>query len=273
MTEDLWNECNAYLDQQLKKNKRTGRTAKHLLAGYVHCECGKKMYVFTGSPSYTCPICKTKIRVEDLDEIYHGELKEFLYADQDGEGYQEKLQHQLQEKRALLDATSKEYKTLEVDMQELVRMRVQKELSSEDFPRHYQPLKLRFDQLEHPLSKLQAELDHLTVQAASAGTVLLEAKDLYQRWPAMSFDEKRTIVEAITDEIVIGKETIRIKLANVPSPHTPSLQNGTNKQRNHKDSSTQSTRNSPENRSPSLPAISSPVALQSAVALLPAQYV
>lgn len=241
VTEELWNECNAYLDQQLKKNKRAGRTAKHLLAGYVLCECEKKMYVFTGSPSYTCATCKTKIRVDDLDEIYHGELKEFFYAEGDGQGYQDYLQQQLQEKQALLETTSREYKTLEADMQELVRMRVQKELSPEDFTRHFQPLKVRFEQLENPIAKLQAELDHLTVQAASAGSVLSEAKDLYQRWPTMPFDERRGIVEAITEEIVIGKETIRIKLVHVPSPHTPSLQNGTNKQRNHTDSSKRST--------------------------------
>lgn len=227
----LWNECNAYLDQQLKKHKRTGRVAKYLLAGYIQCECGKKMYVSTGSPSYACSICKTKIRIEDVDDIYRDELKEFLYADREGSDHQAHIQIQLQEKQALLETTGCEYRKLEADMQELVAMRVRKELNAEDFTRHYQPLKNRFEQLSNPLSQVQAQIDYLTIQAASAGAVIAEARDLYQRWPDMPFAEKRSIVEAITVQIVIGKETIKTKLANVPPAHTPSPQNGTNNQR------------------------------------------
>jgi site-specific DNA recombinase len=42
--EDLWNECNAILDEQRNKGKRPAKKAVHLFAGLAHCECGEKMY-------------------------------------------------------------------------------------------------------------------------------------------------------------------------------------------------------------------------------------
>jgi site-specific DNA recombinase len=164
-------------------------------------------------------------------DIYREELKEFLYADKEGSDYQAHIQIRLQEKQALLETTGSEYRKLEADMQELVAMRVRKELNAEDFTRHYQPLKNRFEQLGNPLSEVQAQIDYLAIQAASAGAVIAEARDLYQRWPDLPFVEKRSIVDAITDAIIIGGETIQIKLAYVPPAHTPSPQNSTNNQR------------------------------------------
>jgi len=55
-----------------------------------------------------------------------------------------------------------------------------------------------------------------------------EAKDLYNRWPKMPFEEKRTIIEVITEKITVGKEDISINLTYIPS----SLGNPGKKQHN-----------------------------------------
>jgi site-specific DNA recombinase len=52
--ETLWNDCNAILEQQVRKRGNVGPRTVHLLAGYVYCTCGNKMYVFTETPSYKC---------------------------------------------------------------------------------------------------------------------------------------------------------------------------------------------------------------------------
>jgi site-specific DNA recombinase len=49
VSEDLWNECNAALDAQREKGKRTTRRTLHLFAGLTYCACGPKMYVLSNS--------------------------------------------------------------------------------------------------------------------------------------------------------------------------------------------------------------------------------
>ena len=70
--------------------------------------------------------------------------------------------------------------------------------------------------MEADLPRLQAELDALKINQLSSEEVMAEAADLYGRWPKLSFDEKRRIVESITDRIVIGKEDVDISLCYLP---------------------------------------------------------
>jgi len=117
-------------------------------------------------------------------------------------------------------------------MNELVAMRLSGEISKESFPKHYKPLEERLNQIENQLPELMAEVDFLKIQILSSDTILRDAKDLYERWPQMPFEEKRTIIEVITDNLTIGKEDIAIKLAYIPA----GIGNQGNKQHNFTDS-------------------------------------
>lgn len=115
-------------------------------------------------------------------------------------------------------------------MEELVNMRVNRELSRENFQKYYQPLEEQIAQLDRYIPELEAEVDFLRIQNLSSDTVLQEAKNLYNRWGEMPFEEKRSIVEIITEKIEIGKEDITISLSYLPTPNLS--QNGGTKQRN-----------------------------------------
>ncbi len=239
ITEELWNECNAILDQQERKRTSVGPRVAHLLSGYVYCTCGKKMYVFTESPVYKCKACKRKITVPDLDEIYHDQLKSFLLTDGDIDSINGKSENAIKEKEDLLKAVNEEYERLSKDVEKWLALRVSGEFSKDDFAKVYRPAEQRLRQIEKQMPELEAEMDFLKIQYLSNDTIIQEAKDLYSRWPELPFEEKRTIIETITEKIVVNTDSINISLSYTPSHDL--ILNGGKKQRGIKDSLKRST--------------------------------
>lgn len=237
--EMLWNECNLLLVQQEKKRVVLGPRTVHLLAGYVYCNCGSKMYVYTETPVYKCKVCKHKIAVADLDEIFHEQLKSFLLTDADIETITLKSNALINDKESLLKTIKTEYDKLIKKTEEQMNLRIEKELSKEEFARFYKPTEIQLRQIEQQIPELEAEIDFLKIQYLSSDTVIQEAKDLYRNWHSLPYDEKRTIVETITQRIEIDRDSIHISLAYLPAPHL-SL-NGVKKERNSRDSYWQST--------------------------------
>lgn len=225
----VWETCNQILYEQEKKNKRVGPRAVHLLSGFVRCTCGKKMYIFhQNNPIYVCAPCKTRIHAKDLDEIYYEQLKTFLLTETDVNEYLSKTNSEIQNKESLLKVLTDEATTLRKKKTDLVNLRLANELTKETFGEVYQPLEERLLQIDNQLPEIQAELDFLKIQHLSSDVVLNDAKDLYTKWPDLAFEEKRTIVEVITDSITVGKEDISFKLAYLPT-HS---QNAVNSQQN-----------------------------------------
>ncbi len=225
VSEEIWNECNQILDQQERKIVKPGPRVNHLLSGYIHCECGKKMYVYHTAPVFVCKTCKTKIATSDIDEIYHSQLKSFLLTDSNTNDFVEQSNSILHEKESLLNSTRNEHTRIKKEMDELLSMRLSGELSKEIFPSHYKPLEQQYHQLDAQLPELEAEVDFLKIQALSSDTVLEEAKDLYQGWNNMEFDDKRAVIETITEKITIGKQDITVALAYMPTPTNLFMQN------------------------------------------------
>ncbi|MDB5284249.1 MAG: recombinase family protein [Bacteroidota bacterium] len=215
---ELWDDCNRILDEQEKKNKRVGPRAVHLLSGFVRCTCGKRMYVaHTANPIYACQPCKIRIAAKDLDEIYFDQLKEFLMTEIDVTEYLSKTNEEIQSKESLLAVITTEASKLRKEKTELINLRLHGEMNKDSFAEHFKPLEERLMQIDAQLPELQAEVDFLKIQHLSSDVVLQEAKDLYTRWPTLSFEAKRGIVETITTSITIGKEDISFKLAYMPT--------------------------------------------------------
>ncbi len=224
VTEDLWNECNRILDEQEGKKKPVSKKAVYLLAGYVYCSCGKKMYVYHEAPVYKCKTCRIKIDVADLDEIYHEQLKSFFLTDADAKSVEANIEAEISAKEKLLEQARSELGKLKKRLKEMVDLRLDGDMSKERFRELYKPLEVQMVQIEEQLPKLEAEIDFQKIQLISTETVLMETKDLYTNWPNMQFEAKRNIVELITERIDIEGESIKIGLSYLPSPLL-SLQN------------------------------------------------
>jgi len=219
VTPEIWDSVNQILEEQTKKHKKPGPKAAHLLSGFVKCTCGKKMYVFHANKvDYTCQPCKNRIPAEDLHEIYYEQLKKFLLTETSVKDYMVRTDTEIQQKAKQFDMLNNEALNLRKRKTELINMRIANELSKESFAEQFKPLEEHLAQIDNQLPELQAEMDFLKIQLLSSDTVLQEAKDLYTRWPTLSFEQKRGIIEIITTSVTVGKEDISIKLAYQPTP-------------------------------------------------------
>jgi site-specific DNA recombinase len=217
---ELWDECNRILNEQREHNKRPTRKAVHLFGGLVICSCGGKMYVPSNSPKYICQKCRNKIGADDLESIYHEQLKNFLFSDEEIKTYFSKANSTLSEKEELLKTLLEEEKKVRTEMENVLRLYHDGKLTETGFGEYHQPLEEQLKQIRLQLPELQAEIDFLKIQHLSSEEVLNEAKDLQNHWPKMNRNEKRQIVENITDRILIGKDDIQINLSYLPTPET-----------------------------------------------------
>lgn len=234
--EDLWERCNEIINQSTSKRKKSqSKKTVHLLSGYVYCSCGLKMYVYHQDNTFKCKQCKRKIQSKDIDEIYHEQLKVFLLSETDFAAMQSKTGEVINSKLNLLSDLENTYSNLRKKLEKQLELRMSGELSKEDFKVFYDPINSRLREIENQIPELQAEIDFLRIKALSSETILEDAYDLYNSWEKLTFEEKRTIVESITDKIEIAEETIDIEFSYLPAPLS-SFQNTGNSSHNLRDS-------------------------------------
>lgn len=233
VSEETWNQCNKILDEQHKNHKAPARPVVNLFSGVVVCNCGSKMYVPSNSPKYTCPKCRNKIGVEDLESIFHEQLKNFLFSPTEIENYLKGADRTIHEKEELVEGLYEQQKDIKQEMDKMMRLYLDGEMPKEGFGRHYKPLEDRLKQVEAQIPEAQGEIDFLKIQLLSGDEIISEARDLHGRWNTLAADEKRRIAETITEQIVVGQDDVSINLCYLPS--SPEM--AATGQRNPRDSS------------------------------------
>lgn len=238
VSKELWEECNQILDGQEKRLKRPAKKAVHLFTGIVYCNtCDVKMYVPSESKKYVCLKCrKIRIDMQDLEEIYYENLKTFLLTDEHLETFISKADATIQSKESELKTLLEEKRKIETEMDKLVSLHMSGEIPREGFGKHYNPLSEQVKQIEKAIPETQSEIDFLKIELLNSDQLLYDAKSLYDRWPSLTPQNKREIVEQVTDKVLISKDEINIKFT-----YTPNLpQIAADSQRNLKDSWKQS---------------------------------
>lgn len=214
--EELWDECARILAEQRRKRRPAGPRPVHLFAGLLVCDCGNKMYVPSNTLKYVCQKCRTKIPITDLEGIYYEQLKGYFLSPEDVAAFIAEADETIRSKEELCSVLTSERDKLKAEMDAVYRLYLDGHVSSHGFGERYQPLEERMLQLREELPRLQAETDIAKINLLSSDAVLAEATDLYSRWPQLSFEEKRTIIEHITQQIVVAKDGITITLAYLP---------------------------------------------------------
>ncbi|HEV7227766.1 MAG TPA: recombinase family protein [Brevundimonas sp.] len=215
IAEELWDECARLVATQRASVKRPARKSTHLFAGYAFCACGQKMYVWKATPKYVCSACRNKIPVADLEAVFRDQLRHFLVSPDEIAMHDRAAQDAMGEKARLIASAETELKKIASEEDTVFQLYAARELSKEDFGRRHRPLSERRAQLEYELPRLQAELDVLRIASVSRAEALEEARDLTKRWEGLPHEEKRQIVEAITDRIDVGRGEVEITLLHL----------------------------------------------------------
>jgi site-specific DNA recombinase len=95
------------------------------------------------------------------------------------------------------------------------------------FGAKYHPWADRFRQLDDEIPAAKAELDVMRIGRLSEEEIILVARDLYDRWPKLPEEEKRRIIEAITEKIIVGKDEVEINLCYAPPVPSSGRSDGT----------------------------------------------
>ena len=211
---ELWNRCNAMIQE--RKHRPPAKRSGHLFAGVVFCQCGTKMYVPSNTPKYVCYGCRNKIPATDLETVFHAQLRDFFFSPEDIARHLERADVTVREKSELLSTMEAEAKRLARESEKLYRLYIDEHLSAEAFGEKNSQLDDRLNQLREELPRLQGEIDFLKIRYLSASDIVLEAQTLWTSWPGLAFDERRRIIETITEKITVGDGNISFELCYLP---------------------------------------------------------
>ena len=131
-------------------------------------------------------------------------------------GHLQAADKNLAEKSALLTTHQREIQKVREQMRQTHQLYLHKQISGDGFRNLYSPAKERLKQLNGELPKLEAEVDFLKVNKLSADDGLHEANTLHDQWPKLPVPDKRKIVEALIEKIVIGNGAIDITYSCLP---------------------------------------------------------
>ena len=73
------------------------------------------------------------------------------------------------------------------------------------------------NQVEQSIMEIQGQIDALRMQSLDNSQILYDARNLHSQWNAFTQEEKKSIIELITESIIIGKEDIAINLSYIPT--------------------------------------------------------
>src|SRR5262249_48846191 len=157
VSEDLWAQCNALLDER-KNGRRPARKAVHPFTGLVFCHCGQKMYVPSNMPKYVCYKCRNKIPTEDLEAVFHEQLKAFFLSPREITSYLEQADHQVRDKQELLETLERDAAETRKTMDKIMKLYLADGISKDGFAQEYRPLETKANQLEDEIPQLQGEI-------------------------------------------------------------------------------------------------------------------
>ena len=215
VSEEVWQQANDILDEQEKNRTKPLNRRTHIFTRYIWCECGSRMNVRSGNKYYRCSKkgCGSKIEREQFEAIYKEQLITYVSSEKKVREYLKLSNTSLQEKEAVFNATTSKRDELKKEIKNILDLHSKGQIPTEAFKEYHEAPYQQLQQLNDELPKIEAEIRALKIQQESIHVVMDDAINLYNNWDQFTQDQKRRIVEMITEKITIGlDDNIHIKL-------------------------------------------------------------
>lgn len=216
ISEEVWDQVQSLLSAGSTGKRVARKPAKHIFSGVTFCGCGGVMRVPSNNPKYVCTKCKAKIPTADLEAIYRSELENFLLSEEHIADYLHSATDTVKGKMDQLDILIKEQKSLQHQIDKTYDLYMKDKISPDGFGVKCKPLEERLAQITEEIPKRQSELDLVKIDNLAVHSVLNQTTDLAQRWDQMSNDDQFSIVEAITESIIVQEGEIAINFHYLP---------------------------------------------------------
>ncbi|MFY0629993.1 MAG: recombinase family protein [Flavobacteriaceae bacterium] len=232
VSEEVWQKANDILDEQEKQRGQPLNKKLHIFTKYIFCECDSRMTVRSGNKFYRCTSCKNKIEREILEDIFREQLTNYVSSEDKVREYLKLSESGIGEKQQLLNTNITKRDELKKKIDKIIALHVDDKITKEAFKEYHDPLYGELTLVKQEVVALESEIKSRTIQQESVNLVIDDAVSLYANWNNFNRDEKRRLVEMITERITIGKDDqIHIKLYRLmPQRHFSELE--TNGQRN-----------------------------------------
>jgi site-specific DNA recombinase len=228
--QSLYDECISYMDGLRKSGKRLTRQSVNLFSGFAHCSsCSGKMIVPSQMVKYVCRDCNIRIPMDILEECFISELSETMPRPEDQELRLIQITKHIELIDQLLIAQQATIASVEREIDVLIELYGKGALDEAGFRVRHQKHSERLAELEGEFPRLAAQKDALSISLTHSEQAYEESVDILTRWPTLTRENKRLIIEAVLKGVKISDDAVEFVFYFDPPPIPPSQQSGSAK--------------------------------------------
>ena len=108
----------------------------------------------------------------------------------------------------MIDASAHSGLNLDKQIDGLINLHSSGRLDDAAFSKRYQPLKVRIENLQAEQIKLKAKAKALTLEISRGREAIIETQNINQRYPSLTFNQKRRLVETVVERLTVDDETV-----------------------------------------------------------------
>ena len=191
------------------------------------------MYTRYNSENYVChSSCGNLIRKDDIEAIFRNELHSYTVSEDRVNNYFKRLKVILKDRQKQLQKLRKEKDKLDKQIESILLLHAEGKIATEAFHTYHQKPYEQLQQVEASIAELERDISYDSVAEKSTNEILTLAKNLFEKWEDLTHEQKREVIETITEKIIIGKDEIDINLYKIlpDSESHPFLESQTNGQ-------------------------------------------
>jgi site-specific DNA recombinase len=217
---EVWDKAHAILMDGKRARSRPAKRSEHLFTGVAVCECGRRMYLRHGTPSYICSSvggCGNRVKRTTLESAAEGVLTQRLSDVAWATSYVVKAKALLQEKQARLSELEAEQTLAQETIRKAFDLVVQGQMPHSRYQIICEPHEKRLPAAREEAALLRTEIEVLGSPKVTTEAVLSETSEIAKQWLTSNLANRRSTLEAMEFRITVTKRNgISVELQYFP---------------------------------------------------------